>query len=118
MVVLLCKHPAVKKYDLSSVRHLMSGAAPLSSELTTQLVQVLPACWIGQAYGMTETCTAVTFPPVDRKIGTLGSGGVLLPGCTARVLRPDGALAAHGEPGELVVTGPSVALGYMNNPQA
>ncbi|RDX52610.1 amp dependent CoA ligase [Lentinus brumalis] len=118
MVVLLCKHPAVKKYDLSSVRHLMSGAAPLSSELMTQLMQVLPECWVGQAYGMTETCTAVTFPPIDRKIGTLGSGGVLLPGCTARVVRPDGSLAAPREPGELVVTGPSMALGYMNNPQA
>lgn len=51
MVVLLCKHPAVKKYDLSSVRHLMSGAAPLSSELMTQLMQMLPETWIGQAYG-------------------------------------------------------------------
>lgn len=67
---------------------------------------------------MTETCTAVTFPPVDRKIGTLGSGGVLLPGCTARVVKPDGSLAALGERGELIVTSPSVALGYMNNPEA
>ena len=55
MVVLLCKHPAVKKYDLSSVRHLMSGAAPLSSELMTQLVQVLPQTWIGQAYGASSS---------------------------------------------------------------
>ncbi|KAI0772846.1 amp dependent CoA ligase [Trametes elegans] len=118
MVVLLCKHPAVKKYDLSSVRMLMSGAAPLSSELTNQLAALLPDCWIGQAYGMTETCTAVTFPQVDRRLGSLGSGGVLVPGCRARVLRPDGSLAAPGEPGELVITGPSMALGYMNNPEA
>ena len=68
--------------------------------------------------GMTETCTAVTFPPIDRKLGALGSGGVLLPGCTARVVKPDGSLAALGERGELIVTSPSVALGYMNNPQA
>ncbi|KAH9903423.1 amp dependent CoA ligase [Cubamyces lactineus] len=118
MVVLLCKHPAVKKYDISSIRMLMSGAAPLSSELINQLSALLPDAWIGQAYGMTETCTAVTFPQVDRRLGTPGSGGVLLPGCTARVVRPDGSLAAPGEPGELVVTGPSMALGYMNNPQA
>ncbi|KAI8989132.1 amp dependent CoA ligase [Trametes punicea] len=118
MVVLLCKHPAVRKYDLSSVRMLMSGAAPLSSELTNQLSALLPGSWIGQAYGMTETCTAVTFPQIDRRLGTLGSGGVLLPGCIARVVKPDGSLAAIGEAGELVVTGPSMALGYMNNPQA
>ena len=118
MVVLLCKHPAVKKYDLSSVRHLMSGAAPLSSELTTQLTQMLPETWIGQAYGMTETCTAVTWPPNDRRIGTLGSGGVLLPGCVARVVKPDGSLAGIGERGELVITGPNITLGYLNNKEA
>lgn len=118
MVVLLCKHPAVKKYDLSSVRMLMSGAAPLSSELTTQLESVLPDCWIGQAYGMTETCTAVTFPPNDRRLGSLGSGGVLLPGCIARVVKPDGSLAGIGERGELIITGPSMSLGYLNNKEA
>ncbi|KAI0672316.1 amp dependent CoA ligase [Trametes maxima] len=118
MVVLLCKHPAVKKYDLSSVRMLMSGAAPLSAELTHQLAALLPNCWIGQAYGMTETCTAVTFPQVDRRLASLGSGGVLLPGCTARVVKPDGSLAKIGEAGGLVITGPSMALGYMNNPEA
>ncbi|KAI0634243.1 amp dependent CoA ligase [Trametes polyzona] len=118
MVVLLCKHPAVSKYDLSSLRMLMCGAAPLSSELTTQLSARLPDCWIGQAYGMTETCTAVTFPQVDRRLATLGSGGILLPGCTARVVKPDGSLAAFGEAGELHITGPSMALGYMDNPQA
>ncbi len=67
---------------------------------------------------MTETCTAVTFPPVDRKYGALGSGGMLLPGCVARVVKPDGELAPLGERGELIITSPSVALGYMNNPEA
>ena len=118
MVVLLCKHPASRKYDLSSVRQLMSGAAPLTAELSAQLVARLPDCWVGQAYGMTETCTAVTFPPVDRRLGTLGSGGVLLSGCVARVVRPDGSLAPRGERGELVVYSPSSAIGYLNNPEA
>ena len=68
--------------------------------------------------GMTETCTAVTFPPVDRKLGTLGSGGVLLPGCVARVVKPDGSLAPQGETGELVIKSPSLAIGYLNNEQA
>ncbi len=137
MIVLLCKHPAVPKYDLSSLRMLMSGAAPLTAELVKHLMARLPNCWIGQAYGrphllfrvlpllkraeyagMTETCTAVTFPQVDQRTATLGSGGFLLPGCRARVVKPDGSLAAFGEAGELVVTSPSVAIGYMNNPEA
>ena len=102
MIVLLCKHPAVKKYDLSSLQQIMSGAAPLSGELTSQLVQLLPKCWIGQAYGMTETCTTVTMVPITQWIGTPGSGGQLIPGCTARVVKTDGTLADYDEEGELV----------------
>ncbi|TCD60045.1 hypothetical protein EIP91_010839, partial [Steccherinum ochraceum] len=60
MIVLFCKDPEVKKHDLSSIRFVMSGAAPLSAELTQQLVKVLPNATIGQAYGMTESCTTLT----------------------------------------------------------
>ena len=67
---------------------------------------------------MTELCTIVTFPQMDKRIGTIGSGGVLLPGCIARVVKPDGSLAKLGEAGELVVTSPSVSLGYLNNAEA
>lgn len=69
MIVLLCKvcvyvvnsipvlihfvaqNPAVKKYDLSSLRFIMCGAAPLSGELTQQATQLLPHVSIHQAYG-------------------------------------------------------------------
>ncbi|OBZ76144.1 4-coumarate--CoA ligase-like 7 [Grifola frondosa] len=118
MVVLLCKHPAVKEYDLSSVKLVMCGAAPLSAELTNQLSQVLPLTAIGQGYGMTETCTTVTFPQMNAKIGTVGSAGTLLPGIVARVVKQDGSLAGYNEPGQLVVKGPAMALGYFDNEQA
>ena len=45
----------MKKYDLSHVRFLGSGAAPLSAELTQQLVKVMPNAQIGQAYGTSVT---------------------------------------------------------------
>ena len=118
MIVLLCKHPAVKKYDLSSVRMLMSGAAPLSSELTNQLAALLPDCWIGQAYGMTETCTTFSFPQLFMRVGTPGSAGVLIPGTGLRILKAGGTWGTYGEKGQLVVTGPSMAIGYLDNPQA
>ncbi|PCH35748.1 amp dependent CoA ligase [Wolfiporia cocos MD-104 SS10] len=118
MIVALCKHPAVQKYDLSSVRHIASGAAPLSSELTLQLAKVLPNASVGQGYGMTETCTAISFPQIDMHICTPGSAGVLLPGVVVRVVREDGALAPVGETGELVVYSPSNAVGYLNNDEA
>jgi acyl-CoA synthetase (AMP-forming)/AMP-acid ligase II len=48
----------------------------------------------------------------------LPGGGRLLPGVNVRVLRPDGSLARNGERGELIVKGPSIALGYFDNPEA
>jgi len=117
-VVLICKHPAVKNFDLSHIRFCMCGAAPLSAELTRQLLQVLPNCSIGQGYGLTETCTTVAMIPPSQKLGTIGSAGQLITGIEARVIKADGQLARAGESGELVVKGPSIAIGYLNNDKA
>ena len=67
---------------------------------------------------MTETCATVAMPDPDQKFGTLGSGGVLAPGILAKVVKPDGSFGKEGEQGELVVTGPAMALGYYKNPTA
>ena len=113
----------------------MSGAAPLSGELMQTVVKIFPNACIGQGYGkgyvaqivlvnntsalgMTETSTTITMMPPTQKIGTVGSAGKLIPGIRARVVKPDGSLAKEGEPGELVVTGPSMALYYLNNEAA
>lgn len=67
---------------------------------------------------MTETATTVCLVQPDRKMGTIGSAGELAPGITAKVVKPDGSLANEGEQGELVVKGPSMALGYYKNTEA
>ncbi|KAG6333812.1 hypothetical protein ID866_5272, partial [Astraeus odoratus] len=59
-VVTFCKHPAVSHHDLSHVRYVTSGAAPLSWEVMNQLVEVFPNASIGQSYG-----------PVEKSDGTL-----------------------------------------------
>ncbi|KAJ7293087.1 phenylacetyl-CoA ligase [Mycena rebaudengoi] len=117
-IVLLCKHPAVKDYDLSHVKLCISGAAPLAADVMNGISKVLPNAVIAQGYGMTETCTSVCLLGGRQTQGIPGSAGQLLPGIVARVVRPDGSLCKEGEPGELVVTGPSMALGYLNNEQA
>lgn len=68
--------------------------------------------------GMTETCTTVTMIPIHHHIGTPGSAGQLIQGVTARVFKEDGTLAKVNEEGELIVTGPNMALCYANNEQA
>jgi acyl-CoA synthetase (AMP-forming)/AMP-acid ligase II len=118
MAVLLVKHPATKGYDLSHVRFLGYGAAPVSAELQEQVVKVIPNAEVGQAYGMTETCGAISFFPPSQRISTPGSAGVFFPGIRARIVKPDGTLAKPGEQGELYVAGPCMALGYYKNEKA
>ncbi|PFH53345.1 hypothetical protein AMATHDRAFT_138090 [Amanita thiersii Skay4041] len=118
-VILLCKHPATSQYDVRRhIRFIMSGAAPLSHEVNEQLYTMFPNAHIGQAYGMTETCTATTMFSIKSKRGISGGSGILLPGMSAKVIKPDGTFAGYDEPGELLVRTPSIALGYVNNEQA
>ena len=67
---------------------------------------------------MTESSTTISAIPASQNSCTLGSAGQLLPGIRARVVKQDGSLARRGEEGELYVTGPAVALGYLNNEKA
>ncbi|KAH9486564.1 4-coumarate--CoA ligase-like 1 [Psilocybe cubensis] len=117
-IVLFCKHPAAKGRDFSYVKFCLSGAAPLSGELMSQVSKVFPNAVIGQGYGLTETSTTICSIRHDRKLGTVGSAGELIPGITAKVVKPDGTYAKEGEQGELVVKGPNMAMGYYNNPTA
>ncbi|KAH9889951.1 acetyl-CoA synthetase-like protein [Cubamyces lactineus] len=117
MVVLLCKHPLTKQYDLSSVKITIVGAAPLSAKLTYDLSRVLPNSRIGQGYGMTETCTTFGFQHPFMHVSTPGSAGVMLPGTALRILKADGSWGGYNEPGQLIMTGPSMSIGYYNDPQ-
>ncbi|EIW81328.1 amp dependent CoA ligase [Coniophora puteana RWD-64-598 SS2] len=117
-VVLLCKQPIVKNYDLSHVRMMSCGAAPLSGELMMQLARDFPATHIGQGYGMTEAVGTIAMFSVHHKLGVIGSSGQLFAGFAARVVRPDGSLAGPNEPGELWLKSPFLAMGYLNNSEA
>ena len=108
----------MKNYDLSNVKMLTCGAAPLSAELTNQVARILPNSGIGQGYGMTETCTTFSFPQLDMRVGTPGSAGRLIPGVACRILKADGTWGGVGDQGQLVVTGPSMAIGYLDNEEA
>ncbi|KAJ7264017.1 phenylacetyl-CoA ligase [Mycena haematopus] len=117
IAIALCKSPVVEKYDLSKIKFIACGAAPMTSELQDQLGQLCPQATLGQVYGTTETPAALIMTPISRPF-TSGSAGNLLPGVQARVVKKDGTLAGYNEPGELVVKSPSRALGYYKNQEA
>ncbi|KAI9903595.1 hypothetical protein N3K66_000124 [Trichothecium roseum] len=104
-------------YDLSSVRTVFSGAAPMGVELIQDVNKQYPKWNICQGYGMTESSPLVTTTS-ELDIQT-GSSGSLIPGTRAKIVDPDGnEVTAHGRRGEMLVQSPSVVLGYLNNEKA
>lgn len=108
---------ACSKYDLSSVKAIFTGAAPLGQETAEDLAKQYPSWKIRQGYGLTESCTVVcSTEPSDI---VFGSSGCLLPGYKARVMTIEGnEVTGYDQPGELVVSSPSVTLGYLKNEKA
>jgi acyl-CoA synthetase (AMP-forming)/AMP-acid ligase II len=83
LVVFLAKAKIVDKYDLSSLRAIKCGAAPLSEEIEMLLKKRLGLDSFSQGYGMTETTLSVIGAPVTGN--KMGSVGVLLPDVQCKV---------------------------------
>jgi acyl-CoA synthetase (AMP-forming)/AMP-acid ligase II len=117
IIVALSKHPAVERYDLSSLRMINSGAAPLGDDLEAACRARVHAR-LQQGYGLTEASPVTHITPLSEE-HTPGTVGKLIPNTEARLVevgtRED---AASGEPGELWVRGPQVMTGYLEDPAA
>lgn len=116
VVLLLGKHPIVDKYDLSSLRMLNSGAAPLTQELIEAVYKRLKVP-IKQGYGLSETSPTTHTQPWEQWNKTIGSVGTLLPNQTAKYMSPEEKELPIGETGELWIKGPNIFKGYHNNPE-
>jgi len=117
IVLALAKHPAVDDYDLSALRVVFSGAAPLGPDLEAACERRLGVSVI-QGYGMTETSPATHIRRVEDRDHP-GSIGPLVANTEARVVDwATGEDVAPGEDGEIWVRGPQVMKGYLNNPEA
>ncbi|CAJ2503683.1 Uu.00g110770.m01.CDS01 [Anthostomella pinea] len=117
IIQLLRNHQTCATYDLTSVRFIYTGAAPLGAETHTAIERAFPNWKIGQGYGMTETSTVVTSSGENDVV--VGTSGSLVPGSRAKVLAEDGTeITELGKRGELLIKSPSVTLGYLNNERA
>ncbi len=116
VVLLLAHHPRLEEYDLTSLRFLMSGAAPLPAEAGRQAAAKLD-CVVMQGYGMTESSPITNVNPIlSPRDGTVGPP--VADTLEKVVSLETGEELPPGEIGELLVYGPQVMQGYWNNPEA
>ena len=118
IILALAKHPIVDNYDLSHLKIIMSGAAPLGAELAQACAERL-GCLVLQGYGLTETSPVTHVNPEDPARIKLGSVGVPIANteCTIVSLETGNPLGVREE-GEIWIRGPQVMKGYLNNPDA
>jgi len=116
IVLALAKHPLVDNFDLSSLKQVFSGAAPLGAELAQEAADRI-GCEVVQGYGMTE------MSPVSHvtRMGGFkpGTCGVTVANTECRIVDVEGGEdQGVGGVGELWVRGPQVMNGYLNNAEA
>jgi 4-coumarate--CoA ligase len=106
----------VDRFDVSSVREIFSGAAPLGPETEVAVGARFGARSV-QGYGMTEMAP-ISHMTAGENVRH-GSSGQAVPSTECRIVDPETLQdVATGEEGELWVRGPQVMKGYLNNPQA
>lgn len=122
LVLALAKNPTVAEFDLSSIRVVLSGAAPLGKELEETLHNRIPQAVLGQGYGMTEAG-----PVLSMSLGfaknpfptSSGSCGTVVRNAELKVLDPDtGRSLGYNQPGEICIRGQQIMKGYLNDENA
>ena len=112
----MAAHPRWAEADLSSLRMLLCGGAPVP-EATIRGYTGRGLAFI-QGYGMTETSPGALLLDAAHVESKAGSAGVPHFFTDVRVVHPDLTPTAVGETGEIVVSGPNVMQGYWNQPEA
>ncbi|KAL1217186.1 4-coumarate--CoA ligase 3 [Cardamine amara subsp. amara] len=122
LVIALAKNPAVNSYDLSSVRLVLSGAAPLGKDLQDSLRRRLPQAVLGQGYGMTEAGPVLSMSlgfakePIPTKSGSCGT---VVRNAELKVVHLETRLSlGYNQPGEICIRGQQIMKEYLNDPEA
>jgi acyl-CoA synthetase (AMP-forming)/AMP-acid ligase II len=116
IAVALAKPPIVDQYALRALELIISGAAPLSAELSDEVAARLH-CTVGQGYGMTELSPVSHMCPLGA--ARAGTVGVLTANTEMRIIDVEtGIDLGPDADGELWIRGPQVMAGYLNNPDA
>jgi len=130
MLKRLMDQPTFKDYDLSSLRVITYGAAPMPLEVIKKAITEFPTTRFINAFGQTETASTITMLPPDahdikegdpdyeKKLTRLGSIGKPLPDVEVKIVDEDGNDVPVEETGEIVARGDRLMKGYWNREEA
>lgn len=123
MINRIVNHPDVQRYDLSSLRLIQYGAAPMPAALVEKAIALFGPI-LAQGYGAGETSSMVTLLTAQDHLDALENNPKRLASCgrcygetEVRVVNDNGADVTPGEIGEIVVRGDDVMAGYWNAPE-
>ncbi len=104
-------------YDLSSMKRLITGAAPFPVQIKRKTIELFPNPCLYEFYGSTETAINTIIAPEDQ-LRKPGSCGKACPGNEIRILDDEGREVPPGEVGTLYVKNPLMISGYYKKPEA
>jgi long-chain acyl-CoA synthetase len=108
------RHPAFAALDVSRVRWISYGGAPIAESLVHEIMAAFPNARVGNGFGLTETSSLTSFLPHEEAAEHADSVGFAMPVVDLALDQPDEETGV----GELLVRGPNVVQGYWNKPEA
>ncbi|MBX3435910.1 MAG: AMP-binding protein [Planctomycetaceae bacterium] len=116
MMVYLANHPTREQYDVSSLKYVTGGSAPLAEELRQEFQRKFD-CRVKDGYGQSEATCAVAAYHDDEEI-VPGSAGRAISGVELCIQDDDHNILGPNETGEICIRGSIVMQGYWNRPEA
>jgi acyl-CoA synthetase (AMP-forming)/AMP-acid ligase II len=113
----LIGHPQFSELDVSGVRWVSYGGAPIAETLVHRIKEAFPNARVGNGFGLTETSSLTSFLPHEEAAAHADSVGFALPVVDLALEHEGGGDVDEGV-GELLVRGPNVVQGYWNSQQA
>ena len=130
MLKQILDHPRFCEFDLSSLKVISYGAAPMPTTVIKQAIIKLPKIQFINAFGQTETASTITMlspddhvlegskQEIEKKLIRLQSVGKPLPDIEVKIFDEDGNELSSGVTGEVACRGPRMMSGYWNDEEA
>ncbi len=115
--MILLNNTSFPQRRFPDLRYFTQAGGAMAPEVVRRLIDTFPQKETYIMYGQTEAAPRATFCPPERLRDKLGTIGIPVPGVEIKIMNDEGFEVADGEPGEIVIIGPNVMMGYWNQPE-